>query len=259
MIGRVLLALNIGNTNAGYAVIDGGSVADSGRVSTPSAEATAVLGDLVDRLAPREIVAASVVPAATAALRSVAEERAIPLLIADETTVPIEIRVDNPHGVGNDRLVNAYAALRVHGAPAIVVDMGTATTFDVVAADGAFIGGAIAAGASLGLDALATRTALLPPVPLVMPPHAIGTDTVTAMQSGAVIGHTGLVLVLVRAITDQLAADGNPAPRVILTGGLSTADWARAIPGVDVIDPYLTLEGLARLHDEVRTTAATKA
>ncbi|HUR16703.1 MAG TPA: type III pantothenate kinase, partial [Candidatus Limnocylindrales bacterium] len=252
IITDVLLALNVGNTNVNYAVIDDGNVGESGSMPTPSvADATSVLSELVDRVAPRQIVVASVVPAVSGALHDVAETRGIPLLIADETTIPIEIRVDSPGGVGHDRLVNAYAALRIHGAPAIVVDMGTATTFDVVAADGAFIGGAIAAGAGLGLHALANGTAQLPHVPLVMPESAIGRDTVTAMQSGAVIGHSGLVLILIRAITEQLLAAGSPPPKVILTGGLSSAEWARAIPSVDVIDPYLTLEGLARLHDEV--------
>ena len=255
----MLLALNVGNTNMNYAVIDGGSARDSGSIRTPTTSFAEALAELLDRLAPRDIVAASVVPAVTKALRDVAEARAIPLLLADENTIPIEIRVDNPAGVGDDRLVNAYAALRIHGAPAIVVDMGTATTFDVVAADGSFIGGAIAAGAGLGLEALASGTAQLPHVPLVMPESAIGRDTVAAMQSGAVIGHSGLVLILIRAISEQLLAAGNPHPKVILTGGFSGADWAQAIPGVDVIDPYLTLEGLARLHEEVGRPAGVQA
>lgn len=207
----------------------------------------------------REMVVVSVVPAITAKIRDAAARRSVPLLVADETTLPIEIRVPNPATVGDDRLVNAYAAGRLHGAPAIVVDMGTATTFDVVSADGAFVGGAISAGAGLGLQALADGTAQLPHVPLVMPASAIGVDTVSAMQSGAVIGHSGLVHVLIRAIADELAAGGDPRPKVILTGGLSTTDWAQAIPSIDVIDPYLTLEGLVRLHREVRQPAAAEA
>ena len=91
-----------------------------------------------------------------------------------------------------------------------------------------------------------------------MPESAIGRDTVAAMQSGAVIGHSGLVLVLIRAITEQLLAGGSPPPKVILTGGFSSAEWAQAIPGIDVIDPYLTLEGLARLHEEVGRPSAAQ-
>ena len=159
--------------------------------------------------------------------------------------------------------VNAMkAAARARGED--IVDLGMATTFDVVNADGAFIGGAIAAGAGLSVDALAQGTAQLPRVPLVMPEHAIGRDTVAAMQSGAIIGHSGLVLVLIRAISAELAAGveadaETPKPKVILTGGLSSSDWARAIPDVDVVDPYLTLEGLVLLDKEVAAAAPAAA
>ncbi len=259
MIGSVLVAIDVGNTNIKYSLVDDGEALTIGQLPTPLSDARAAVNDwfgqLIDKRAHdasgTEIAIASVVPTVTEAIRAAAAERSIPVLVADQTTIPIEIRVDNPQAVGDDRLINAYAALRFHGAPAIVVDMGTATTFDVVDADGAFIGGAIAAGAGLGIEALARRTALLPSVALVMPPTAIGRDTISAMQSGAVIGHSGLVHVLIRAIADELVAAGGAAPRVILTGGWSSAEWAQAIPNVDVIDPYLTLEGLARLHQEV--------
>jgi type III pantothenate kinase len=252
----MIVVLDVGNTNVRIANVDGEDVASMRSLAT-----TGVSPDALDAAIGEvnEVVMVSVVPAVTAIVRNLAGERGVRLLVADETTIPIEIRVDQPTTVGDDRLVNAYAALRFHGAPAIVVDMGTATTFDVVAQDGAFIGGAIAAGAGLGLDALARGTAQLPRVPLVMPPSAIGRDTVSAMQSGAVMGHSGLVHVLIQAISNELTAGGSPAPKVILTGGLSTADWAQAIPSVDVVDPYLTLEGLVRLHQEVGRPTAVEA
>ena len=253
----MVLAIDVGNTNVRFALIREGGVASSRAVPTPSAASEESLD--AELAAADEIVMVSVVPEVSTAIAQAAAEREIPVLVADETTIPIEVRVDNAAAVGDDRLVNAFAALRFHGAPAIVVDLGTATTFDVVADDGAFIGGAIAAGAGLGLDALARETAQLPRVPLVMPPRAIGADTVAAMQSGAVIGHSGLILVLIRAISDELVAPGSPRPKVILTGGLSTTDWAQAIPSVDVIDPFLTLEGLARLHQELRQPAEAQA
>jgi type III pantothenate kinase len=253
----VIVALDVGNTNVRFALIQAGEVASSHSAPTESAAKDAELAAAIAQA--DQIVMVSVVPELSAGIVRDASGRGIPVLVADETTIPIEIRVGNPASVGDDRLVNAYAALRFHGAPAVVVDMGTATTFDVVAEDGAFIGGAIAAGAGLGLEALARGTAQLPLVPLVMPPTAIGTDTISAMQSGAVIGHSGLVHVLVRAISDELVAAGGPRPKVILTGGLSTTDWAQAIPSVDVIDPYLTLEGLARLHQELRQPAGAQA
>jgi len=261
MIGRVIVAIDVGNTNVTVGIIGGGDVISSRRGATrPTATADEVeitLGSLLalDGAALSdvdEIVLASVVPAVTTTMVAVAARRAIPLFVADPTTVPIRIRIDKPAEAGADRLVNAFAALRLHGAPAIVVDFGTATNFDVVAEDGAYIGGALAPGLELGIEALAARTAKLPRVSLVMPPRAIGHDTVSAIQSGAVIGYIGLVSELVRAITRELALDSPAAPKVILTGGLSQASWANAIPGVDFIDPLLTLRGLALLHQEAR-------
>ncbi len=256
----MLLALDVGNTNITVGIIRGGEVSASRRAATrPTATADELElmlagllhldGEALDRV--DEIVLASVVPAVSATLAELARGRGIRLLTADATTVPIAIRIDRPAEVGADRLVNALAAARLHGTPAIVVDFGTATNFDVVAADGAYIGGALAPGLELGLEALAARTAKLPRIGLVMPAHAIGRDTVSAMQSGAIIGYLGLVGELIRAMTAELALDGGDPPKVILTGGLSAAPWAAGIPGVDVIDPLLTLRGLALLHAEV--------
>ena len=256
----MIIALDVGNTNVTVALARDGDVTSSRRFPTAAAASTETLEPTLDQALREdgagldevsEMVVASVVPAVTATLSYLAQQRGLALLVVDDTILPTPIRVDQPAAVGDDRLVNGFAAARLYGAPAIVVDLGTATTFDVVDADGAFVGGAIAAGPGLGLDALAARTAQLPRVPLLMPARAIGGDTVSAMQSGAIIGHIGLVSELVRAITAELALDGGDAPKVILTGGLSNADWAAAIPGVDAIDPLLTLRGLAMLHAEV--------
>jgi type III pantothenate kinase len=252
----MLLALDIGNTSTNLGRIDGGEVVATRRIGTrPQATADELALTLDGLLAMdggeldgvREIVAASVVPALSATLAELCRSREISLLWADATTVPLVTRVDRPAEVGADRLVNALAALRLHGAPAIVVDFGTATNFDVVDADGAYIGGMLAPGLELGLEALATRTAKLPRIELARPPRAIGTNTVAAMQSGAVIGYIGLVRELLAAIRAELADGGRP-PRVIATGGLSAAPWAADIPGIDVVDPLLTLRGLALLH-----------
>src|SRR5207244_10496332 len=129
--------------------------------------------------------------------------------------------------------------------------LGTATTFDCVAANGAFVGGAIAPGLELGLDALASRTAKLPRVELRTPDRAIGRDTVAAIQSGAVLGYQSLVTGLLVRIRRELADAGDVFSsdvHVILTGGLSRTTWAGAIDGVEAIDPELTLKGLAILH-----------
>ena len=156
--------------------------------------------------------------------------------------------------MGGDRIVNALAAVRLHGSPAIVCDLGTATTLDCVGADGAFVGGAIAPGLELGLEALAARTAKLPRVELRTPDRVIGRDTVSAIQSGTVFGYQALVAGLLARARAELAETAGIAPEAvhtILTGGLSAAPWARDVDGVDLIDPDLTLRGLAILAAEV--------
>lgn len=264
----MIIALDVGNTNVALGIVRGAEVRSARRAATRSGATADEMELLLDGLlrldgagldSVDEIVMASVVPAVSVTMTALAARRGIRLALADWTTVPIPIRVDKPAEAGADRLVNAYAAARLHGAPAIVVDLGTATNFDVVAADGAYVGGALAPGLELGLDALAARTAKLPRIGLVMPPRAIGRDTVSAMQSGAVIGYLGLVRELVGAISDELALDGTAAPKVILTGGLSAAPWAASIVGVDVIDPLLTLRGLGLLHGEVFASPSATA
>lgn len=259
----MLLAVDIGNTNVTVGLVRNGTLAATRRAATDpraTADQTELLLDGFLRLEyaafadVSAIVCASVVPAATAALEVVAERRDLPLTIATSGTVPVAVRVDRPGDVGADRLVNTLAAARLYGAPAIVIDFGTATTFDCVGTDGAYVGGAIAPGLELGLEALAARTAKLPRVELRAPDRAIGRDTVSAMQSGAILGYQALTTGLLRRIRRELADMTGIQPeaiRVILTGGLSAAPWAATLDGVDTIDPELTLRGLAILHAEV--------
>jgi len=259
----MLLAVDIGNTNVTIGLFRNGALAVTRRATTHARASADELEHLLDALLRLDdasfadvsaIACCSVVPALTAALESVAERRERPLLIAAAGTVPIAIRIDRPADVGADRLVNALAVARIHGTPAVVVDLGTATTFDCVAADGAFVGGAIAPGLELGLEALAARTAKLPRVELRAPDRAIGRDTVSAIQSGTILGYLSLVDGLIARIRGELAdTAGTPVGdvRVILTGGLSAAPWARGVASVDAIDPDLTLKGLAILQAEV--------
>ena len=139
-------------------------------------------------------------PGAHRALELVAARRERPLTVATAGIVPLAVRVDRPGEVGADRLVNALAAARLYGTPAVVVDFGTATTLDCVAADGAYVGGAIAPGLELGLEALAARTAKLPRIELRAPDRAIGRDTVSAMQSGTIFGYQALATGLLRRV-----------------------------------------------------------
>lgn len=259
----MLLAVDVGNSNVTIGSFRNGALVAVRRAATPKAGTADELELLVEGLLRLDdaafadvsaLVVASVVPRVSAALEAVAARRDRPILLAGAGTVPIAIRVDRPGDVGADRLVNALAASRLYGTPAVVVDLGTATTFDCVASDGAFVGGAIAPGIELGLEALAARTAKLPRVELRTPDRAIGRDTASAIQSGAVLGYQELVTGLLARIRRELADAGDVAPaevHVVLTGGLSAVPWASAIDGVETIDPDLTLKGLAVLHAEV--------
>ncbi len=252
----VIIALEVGNTNIARGIVRSGDVTSARRAPTRGNRTAARLEATLDALLAEDgaavdkvevVLLSSVVPSVTAALADLARARAIRLIVADATNIPIAVRVDEPAAVGHDRLMNAFAAGELYGRPAIVVDLGTATTLDVVAPDGAFLGGAIAPGLGLGLEALAEQTAQLPHVPLEVPDTAIGTDTVSAIQSGAVLGYFGLVKELVRRITSELGTK----PKIVLTGGLSALPWAQQLPNVDAIDPLLTLRGLALLEREV--------
>jgi type III pantothenate kinase len=260
----MLLAIDVGNTNITFGLFRGGTLAGPARRAATNPRATAdelellvrgLVGlDLVDLGEVTGIACASVVPGISATVEVVAHRLGLPLLVASALTVPLPVRVDRPAEVGADRLVNALAAARLHGAPAIVVDFGTATTFDCVAPDGAYVGGAIAPGLELGVEALATRTAQLPRIELRTPDRVIGRSTVAAMQSGVVFGYQALVAGLLERLRQELAdtAGIDPAAiQTILTGGVAAASWLDGLEGITAIDPDLTLKGLAILHAEV--------
>jgi type III pantothenate kinase len=255
----MLLALDIGNTNITLGLVQGEAIIAARRATTKPASTTDELEVLIDGLLHLDgasmsdvtgISMASVVPALTGVTAAMADRRGIQLMVAGAGNMPMPIRVQRPTEVGADRLVNCVAVARLYGTPAIVVDFGTATKFDCAARDGAFVGGAIAPGLQLGLEALASGTARLPRIELQEPQKAIGTDTMSAMQSGVVIGYRALTTGLLEKIRAELAraekVDGSSI-QVVLTGGLSAAPWARTLPDVDAIDPELTLKGLALL------------
>jgi len=258
----VLLVVDIGNSNLSACAVLDGTLGGVRRAATDRRSTADQLELLLDGLLRLDghrieevsaIACASVVPVLTAALGRMADARLIPLRLATAGHLPLPVRLDRPSDVGADRLVNALAATRLYGAPAVIADVGTAITVDAVARDGAFLGGAIAAGPELGLRALAEGTAALPQVPLAEPPRAIGRDTVDALRVGAVFGWRDLVTGLIGRVRSELAAvEGVPPDeiRTILTGGFAASEWAHGVE-VDVVDPLLTLRGLALFHAEV--------
>ncbi len=254
------LVLDAGNSTLAAALADATSLRAVARVPAAAAsDVSSLQAALAEAFEWRDawpaiesVGLASVVPDATASVVEMTRRRGLPLVLATPGAVGIPIRVASPERVGADRLANALAAVRLHGAPAIVVDAGTAITWECVDGDGAFVGGAIAPGVSLALEALEERTALLPHVSLAMPATAIATDTVAAIRSGTVLGYQALVEGLTGRIRAELAAASDrelSEVRTILTGGLAASPWGEALAGFDVRDPDLTLRGLALLVD----------
>ena len=263
IIHAMLLALDIGNTNITTGLFRAGALVATRRAATNPRATNDELELLLDGLLRLDgfglgdldaIAMASVVPALAGGVEAIAARHDRALVVAGPGTIPLAIRVDRPGEVGADRLVNALAAGRLYGTPAVVVDFGTATTLDCVASDGAYVGGAIAPGLELGLEALASRTAKLPRIELRAPDRAIARDTVTAMQAGTIFGYQALATGLLERVRTELADANGVAPaeiHAILTGGLSAAPWASGLADVEAIDPDLTLKGLALLHAEV--------
>ncbi len=265
-----LLAVDIGNTNLTLGLFDGERLAGSWRATTRRAatvdelasQVTGLLGLDGYELGSVDAVAiASVVPSATATLDRLVRDRlgVVPLLVdASSLDGTLQIRIDRPAEAGADRLANALAAWREYGGPAIVVDLGTSTNFDLVSHDGAYVGGAIAPGMGLSLEALVGRASTLPRIELRRPPRAIGTNTVHAMQSGAVLGYIGLVSGLLTALRSELA-EASPADSritVIATGGYTFEPWLAEVPGIDAVEPDLTLRGIRYAWQAARTAAA---
>jgi type III pantothenate kinase len=255
----MLLAIDIGNTNLTAGLVHGEAVVASRRAATRPSSTADEIEMIVDGLLRLDggsladvtgISLSSVVPDLTHQVETVAERRGLQLLTATAAIMPMPIRVERPTEVGSDRLVNALAVARLYGAPAIVVDFGTASKFDCVARDGGFIGGAIVPGIEVGMEALAARTAKLPRIELAEPKKAIGADTVSALQSGVVLGYRALTLGLIDRIRLELARTEKidaSTIQVVLTGGLCQEPWTKDLPGIDAIDPELTLKGLSIL------------
>ncbi len=245
-----LLALDVGNTNIVPGVFEEERLLASWRLSTDrnrtADEYGAMLSMLLGRagIAPEEvggIVVCSVVPPLARTLDLLLSRYfAAPVLTVDHSTdTGIRVVYDPPSDVGADRIVNAAAAYHRFRGPCIVVDLGTATTWDVVTAGGEYYGGAIAPGIGISLDALFARAARLPRIDLVRPPQVIGRTTVESMQSGIVFGYAGQVDALVRRIRAELG----PQTHVVATGGLA-ALIAPETETIEEVLPDLTLEGL---------------
>ena len=198
-----------------------------------------------DPAAISAMVISSVVPGVTRWLSSMCEQHfgVAPMIVSVNLNLGIGIDYPQPAEIGADRLVNSLAAYRKYGAPLIAIDFGTAINFDVVNAEGNYVGGALAPGLIVAFEAMTSRAARLFNVDLVPPAHAIGQSTTEALQSGMVLGYLGLIEGLITRISSELEGD----PTVIITGGYSEI-FANASSLIDAFEPDLTVEGLRQVY-----------
>ena len=266
----MLLAIDVGNTNTVLGIFDGEEVIEHWRIATvpdrTADEIAVVLRGLLTQSAVFKetarwgtpstaglpdggiagIALCSTVPSVLHEMREMCQRyyREVPAVIVEpgvKTGIPI--RMDNPKEVGSDRIMNALAAVHLFGGPAVVVDFGTSTNFDAVSARGEFVGGALAPGIEISVDALSRRAAQLLKVELTRPPRVIGKNTVEALQSGIVYGFAGQVEGIVRRMARELAPADPQSVTIIATGGLAPL-VINEVSIIDAHEPWLTLIGL---------------
>ena len=242
------LLVDISNSYAKFAFASKSRLSAPGRIAT-SKLSSGVLSGLLRRRKVRKVVVSSVVPAKNSAISKAAKKRAEVLWLDWKLNLGVGIDYPKPQSIGADRLANAAAVAALYGFPAVVVDFGTAVTFDIVSEHRRYVGGVIAPGLAAMTGFLYRRTALLPRISLKTPRQAVGKSTVEAMRSGAVFGYRGLV----KEILARIKAEQFPRKKVcvVATGGYARL-IAGGLPEIGVIRPHLTLEGLrivANLND----------
>lgn len=255
----MLLAIDAGNTNIVFALFENGERRAMWRCKTDAArtadEYVVFLSQMcelskIDFKSVSKVIVSSVVPDVNFPLRLMAFQafgKKAQFIGKEIRDVGIKIKLDKPEEIGADRLVNAVAVLKHYKGPAIVVDFGTATTFDVIDKSGAFCGGAIAPGVNLANSALHMAAAKLPKVSISRTKKTIGTNTISAIQSGIYWGYVGMVEGMIK----RLSAEMKVKPLVLATGGLAPL-FQGDIPLINKIDEELTLKGLLAIHEAIR-------
>ena len=254
----MILTMDVGNTNIKVALFDGDQMQKYWRVSTSRTYTSDEYGVLLSGFFSNEglerkivegIVISSVVPTINFTLEHMCKNyfSITPMMVGSGIQTGITIKYDNPQELGSDRVANAVASFAEYGGPCIFIDFGTATTFGVLDAEGAFLGGCICPGIKLASEALVRDTAKLPRFELVKPESVIGTNTVTNLQSGLIYGHIGQIHYLIRQMKQELNA---PNALVVATGGLAVLVAEDA--SIDKLDGLLTLKGLRLLYERNR-------
>ena len=250
----MLLTIDIGNTDTTLGVFEDGELRATWHTATNihrmADEHAALLLNLLhhqglDTPDITEVALCSVVPPLIATYEDLFQRyfQVSPLVVSAGVKTGVCIRTDNPREVGADRIVNTAAAHHLYGGPVIIVDLGTATTFDAISKAGDYMGGAIAPGINTAAETLFTKAAMLPQVELAHPKHVIGTNTITAMQSGIVFGYVGLIEGMVARIQKELSEKA----KIVATGGWAEL-IARETTVIDIVNPNLTLIGLRFIY-----------
>jgi type III pantothenate kinase len=251
----MLLAIDVGNTNIVLGVFEGETLVADFRLHTDERATGDEMGlQIVGLLASRGIapdkvsavVVSNVVPILSRPIDELSHHyfQLAPMVVGPGIRTGMRILYEDPRQVGADRIVNAIAAFRRYGGPAVLVDFGTATTFDAISPQGDYLGGAIAPGIVISLDALVSHTAKLTRVELAAPPSVVGRNTTASMQAGLVYGYVGLI----EGIVGRMKAELGDGATVIATGGLAEL-IAEQTSAIDTVDQRLTLDGLRIIHD----------
>ncbi|WP_017754939.1 type III pantothenate kinase [Calidifontibacillus oryziterrae] len=246
----MIFVFDVGNTNTVLGVFDGDELKHHWRIETSRHKTEDEYGMVIKQLFAHEqihfsdisgIIISSVVPPIMFALERMCEKyfHIKPIIVGPGIKTGLNIKYENPREVGADRIVNAVAGIQLYGAPLIIVDFGTATTYCYINEDKQYMGGAIAPGINISTEALYTRAAKLPRIEIARPNGIVGKNTVHAMQSGILYGYVGQVEGIVKRMKEESLIE----PKVIATGGLAPliAEESRVI---DVVDSFLTLKGL---------------
>lgn len=257
----MLLAIDSGNTNIVFAIYDGdGTIQGEWRSSTDTNRTADEFGiwleqllklSNIDRAQVNDAIIATVVPATLFALKTLCRKYfdCEPLVVGEgNVDLGLAVQIEKPDEAGADRLVNAVAAYETYGGPLIIIDFGTATTFDVVGPDGSYQGGAIAPGINLSMEALHQAAAQLPRIAVIRPESVIGKNTVDAMLSGTFWGYIGMIEGMVTRIQREMEVD---QIQVISTGGLAPL-FAEHCDAIDIVDADLTLRGLLAIYGRNR-------
>lgn len=249
----MLLAIDVGNTSTHFGIFQERKLLSEWRVPTSALNQGA---DIKKKISENQKITNTVVSSVVPKVNKTIKKLFPKAIFVNHRNVGIKVKVKKPSEVGTDRLINALAAFKIYGGPAIVVDFGTATTFDVISAKGEYLGGAIAPGLIMARDALHEKTAKLPKIKIRNLQRVIGKTTREAISSGLIFGYAAMVEGIIKKIKNQNAKIKNA--KIIATGGLAKI-VCKYTKVIDKIDAYLTLKGLKIMSDNLKVTKPGKS